>query len=1443
MKRMLAILLCAVLLLSALPILSAGAKEASIEQKFKLLLDDIEIAYPHHYANQYYFDELKKGDGWTLIRGGMSDTNPLDKTPDLRYATVGNKLVWSNANSEPFKSGYGVYDLKFGVFYDLTDAWGRDFSGLRDAWNALPGDEGVPAECGAQIIGDADRDNEVTILDATRIQRYIAELDDNPFEETLKKDYYFGYPLYNCTDFDRDGDFTIVDATKLQRRIADLSNMLDYKVAWDYATPSFYDVKKREKFLVTDRSQLQEDHKDEKEMLDKYDDSFFKDHCLIGLNTPDMEQYSMEIKSVSIDPNGVLTVEYVAERLEAIPAAPCHRCTCIELTKAFVDVIKDIKVNITEKEPEQPTASDYQLAWDERYFPGYNSDKQDQNRWLIDSLDELDLSDSRFATAENLDAEKKIRDAYGDDFFKNNSLLLLDISLGSGTYVLTLDNLSVDKDGVLTVDFTTNHPQVASGDINDRFIAIELKKAIADRVKDIKVNINGSAVPAYLYRPAKHPYLRVDTGSSEAKLFTSRSQLDPSSVGHQQLLDDYDESFFKNNAILAVSYYLPSGSILDQFTGIGFFETVDVYMKEYRPFMGTFDEKYVSYCFEVSKDALSKTDGKVRVLRDEINNQPYGDDSMIYNNDVDIDKPVALSTRCEEIYFDDLYHTSLNTTSWGAKDIYSELLNEARSEKQSPISPFDPAGIAGIITNPIDMENMIHDSKLSNGYVGNGQWWYELDKDYQYDLRFFDQYALVAISQIGLYNETLSIKGLYKKDGVLYIDAQLGSATGASPEEVDYLTFVRVNKSVIADVTSVKVGKPTSDEINFNVMEAYDPDYAFTDETGAVHITKKSHVDIAISELYGEIDRDNHTFEIEKKDDKYFETHDVIAMRVYQGSSAVTLEVTGVERETTQLNVSIDRHHPNLIQPPDSHIQLVFLEIPKLDAWYDIVKVNFNDILDNNGLIAELTPENKRYDESYIISRAFDYKYITAREKEAVKGDKIVNYSMNDLYLDEENGSDYILLMRNKAEFDQHFGGIKTSYTYSDSYFNTSALIAVVGVGNCGDAVAKINSLAVTDEGRMLYSDAQIDYPHPDLGATDNTPLVWTFYEVNRSDVKNVSGIGFWNADSMIREITSRRETMNNLLNDSGNSYRPLASTVLDIEPKSSQARYDLSYSSLGLNESNLTGGYIMMIKDTRTLNRYFPSKHFKTEAYTDAYFKDNAIIAMVSHGDEDTARADLKAPAVVGEQLYIDAGVSYHPYFSTDGMEAEMPSSPLVWAFRQVKKSDISGVKSFCFWNSEATVEPIYFRYDIPDPTSENVTDIKTTEITMSAPSESDFSWKPLGSSETGYTLILNSRAALEYYLPGFDTEKKYNDAFFKDSAIIASVLKGNDYTSTAHFGKIGLINNTLFVNAYYTNDLPVDNNGNPIARPSAPTIWTFRKVSKADIKSIGDIQFWNAK
>ena len=61
----------------------------------------------------------------------------------------------------------------------------------------------------APILGDVDGDGVVTIIDATLIQRVLADFKEDPFNEL-------------AADVDGDGNMTVVDATYIQRYLAGL---------------------------------------------------------------------------------------------------------------------------------------------------------------------------------------------------------------------------------------------------------------------------------------------------------------------------------------------------------------------------------------------------------------------------------------------------------------------------------------------------------------------------------------------------------------------------------------------------------------------------------------------------------------------------------------------------------------------------------------------------------------------------------------------------------------------------------------------------------------------------------------------------------------------------------------------------------------------------------------------------------------------------------------------------------------------------------------------------------------------------------------------------------------------------------------------------------------------------------------------------------------------
>lgn len=113
----------------------------------------------------------------------------------------------------------GIYQINAG-YQTVKDSNGSVIAENDESKGAFFEMRCFPGGLGSDILrGDYDMDGEVTILDATRAQRIIANLDERPDE-----DFLF------AIDADGDLELTILDATRIQRVIADLCD-------WDDRVP------------------------------------------------------------------------------------------------------------------------------------------------------------------------------------------------------------------------------------------------------------------------------------------------------------------------------------------------------------------------------------------------------------------------------------------------------------------------------------------------------------------------------------------------------------------------------------------------------------------------------------------------------------------------------------------------------------------------------------------------------------------------------------------------------------------------------------------------------------------------------------------------------------------------------------------------------------------------------------------------------------------------------------------------------------------------------------------------------------------------------------------------------------------------------------------------------------------------------------------------------
>lgn len=124
---------------------------------------------------------------------------------------VGDVIVWSSSIYSDFTYQYGLYDVTEGEFYDIFDV-----RKTPEKYYKL--EENLIKYAGAYRVGDSDGDGQLSILDATKIQMYLASLDRLEYFDhgITHKDSEESY----VSDVDNDGEVSIMDATAIQLKLA-----------------------------------------------------------------------------------------------------------------------------------------------------------------------------------------------------------------------------------------------------------------------------------------------------------------------------------------------------------------------------------------------------------------------------------------------------------------------------------------------------------------------------------------------------------------------------------------------------------------------------------------------------------------------------------------------------------------------------------------------------------------------------------------------------------------------------------------------------------------------------------------------------------------------------------------------------------------------------------------------------------------------------------------------------------------------------------------------------------------------------------------------------------------------------------------------------------------------------------------------------------------------
>ena len=138
---------------------------------------------------------------WTLVYGMTNMVAPMPYTK-----VIGHRFLAGSAMGSPFTANYGVYDIKNDRFIDAASAAAKKYEGFSAAFDSFGG---------GRLLGDLDGDDELSVIDATMLQRCDLGMRDYPADDLLSDESY-------ASDFNRDGERDILDATCIQRYLVGL---------------------------------------------------------------------------------------------------------------------------------------------------------------------------------------------------------------------------------------------------------------------------------------------------------------------------------------------------------------------------------------------------------------------------------------------------------------------------------------------------------------------------------------------------------------------------------------------------------------------------------------------------------------------------------------------------------------------------------------------------------------------------------------------------------------------------------------------------------------------------------------------------------------------------------------------------------------------------------------------------------------------------------------------------------------------------------------------------------------------------------------------------------------------------------------------------------------------------------------------------------------------
>lgn len=178
--------------------------------EFPDTLSEEEIMDLWYLYNELYLHYDKNGDLTYALAFGSSP----EKTADDIYGIFSDYLIRQKESYVYDFFGYYVYIAETDSFVTLGEAIDLTVPYIEEIFTTY----GL-----GELIGDVDGDNTLSILDATKIQRCLADMEKFSSDDRITGEPV-GESIGYISDFNRDGKRDILDATKIQQYLAKIKD-------------------------------------------------------------------------------------------------------------------------------------------------------------------------------------------------------------------------------------------------------------------------------------------------------------------------------------------------------------------------------------------------------------------------------------------------------------------------------------------------------------------------------------------------------------------------------------------------------------------------------------------------------------------------------------------------------------------------------------------------------------------------------------------------------------------------------------------------------------------------------------------------------------------------------------------------------------------------------------------------------------------------------------------------------------------------------------------------------------------------------------------------------------------------------------------------------------------------------------------------------------------